>query len=74
MLEVVSKPASRKTIDWPVIWPVVRAGNSPGDQGDGGRDDSGDIAGRNDPLYDHNVDDDELYLLHVVSSAQSTGQ
>ena len=30
MLEVVSKPASRKTMDCPVIWPVVRAGNSPG--------------------------------------------
>ena len=29
VLEVVSKPASRKTMDWPVIWPVVRAGNSP---------------------------------------------
>ena len=29
VFEVVSKPASRKTIDWPVIWPVVKAGNSP---------------------------------------------
>ena len=48
MLEVVSKPASRKTIDWPVIWPVVRAGNSPGDQGGGGSDYSGDIAGKNE--------------------------
>ena len=28
-MEVVSKPASRKTMDCPVIWPVVRAGNSP---------------------------------------------
>ena len=43
MLEVVSKPASRKTIDWPVIWPVVRAGNSPDNQGDEGSDDSLDI-------------------------------
>ena len=48
MLEVVSKPASRKTIDWPVIWPVVRAGNSPDNQGDGGSDDFGDMAGRNE--------------------------